>query len=133
MPLHDWTRVDAGIFHSFHLSWIGEIVRVLNAGMLPRSYYALGEQVTTGGNLDVLALHETQHNGTHSAEEGNTALLSAQPATRLITRGLLTQYVALQRQIASVIKVATASSPSSKLCRRATRWPSTTGRVSSTR
>jgi hypothetical protein len=25
MPIHDWTRVDAGIFHDFHLAWIAEI------------------------------------------------------------------------------------------------------------
>ena len=36
MPIHDWTRVDAGIFHAFHLSWIAEIARVLNRGQLPR-------------------------------------------------------------------------------------------------
>ncbi len=22
MPIHDWTRVDAGLFHAFHQSWI---------------------------------------------------------------------------------------------------------------
>lgn len=27
MPLHDWTRVDAGIFHAFHHEWIFEIGR----------------------------------------------------------------------------------------------------------
>jgi hypothetical protein len=21
MPVHDWTRVDAGLFHAFHQSW----------------------------------------------------------------------------------------------------------------
>ena len=25
MPVHDWTRVEAGIFHAFHHSWIEEI------------------------------------------------------------------------------------------------------------
>ena len=24
MPVHDWTRVDAGIFHHFHVVWIGD-------------------------------------------------------------------------------------------------------------
>ena len=22
MPIHDWTRVDAGLFHAFHQGWI---------------------------------------------------------------------------------------------------------------
>lgn len=45
MPVHDWTRVDAGIFHDFHHAWIEEIKRVLNRGLLPRDYYALAEQI----------------------------------------------------------------------------------------
>jgi hypothetical protein len=41
MPVHDWTRVSDGIFHSFHLSWTDEIMAALNAGLLPSDYYAL--------------------------------------------------------------------------------------------
>ena len=37
MPVHDWTRVDAGTFHAFHTLWIGEIMKALNAGLLPRT------------------------------------------------------------------------------------------------
>ena len=40
MPIHDWTRVDAGIFHHFHLEWISSIQRKLNQGILPADYYA---------------------------------------------------------------------------------------------
>ncbi len=35
MPFHDWTRVEPGIFHDFHLAWIGELRRALNSGLLP--------------------------------------------------------------------------------------------------
>jgi hypothetical protein len=44
MPVHDWTRVDAGIFHDFHQTWMPEIKRALNGGRLPADYYALVEQ-----------------------------------------------------------------------------------------
>jgi hypothetical protein len=44
MPLHDWTRVDAGIFHAFHVAWLPEIQGILNDGLLPEGYYALAEQ-----------------------------------------------------------------------------------------
>ena len=27
MPMHDWTRVDAGKYHDFHHEWISEIKR----------------------------------------------------------------------------------------------------------
>jgi hypothetical protein len=47
MPIHDWTRVDEGIFHDFHHEWISAIKRVLNAGVLPSEYYALAEQADT--------------------------------------------------------------------------------------
>jgi hypothetical protein len=56
MPIHDWTRVDAGIFHHFHQSWIPEISRALNQGRLPEDYYALVEQVSGGRWPDVLTL-----------------------------------------------------------------------------
>jgi hypothetical protein len=56
MPIHDWTRVDAGIFHDFHLSWIAELKRTLNRGLLPPGYYALAEQITGRLAPDVLTL-----------------------------------------------------------------------------
>ena len=45
VPVHDWTRVDAGIFHDFHHEWISEIKRALNRGILAPPYYALAEQI----------------------------------------------------------------------------------------
>ena len=48
MPVHDWTLVNAGIFHHFHQRWIGAISDCLNAGLLPPDYYALAEQVAGG-------------------------------------------------------------------------------------
>jgi hypothetical protein len=45
MPIHDWTKVEAGIFNAFHHAWISEISRSLNGGLLPPEYYVLPEQV----------------------------------------------------------------------------------------
>ena len=45
MPVHDWKRVDPGIFHDFHTVWIGHIRTILNSGLLPQGYYALAEQL----------------------------------------------------------------------------------------
>lgn len=56
MPIHDWTRVEAGIFHHFHLSWIDQIQRALNSGILPDDYYALSEQHAGKLEPDVLTL-----------------------------------------------------------------------------
>lgn len=59
MPIHDWTRVPAGIYHGFHLRWIGRLTEALNTGGLPREFYADSEQYTDGKNADVLALHRS--------------------------------------------------------------------------
>lgn len=58
MPVHDWTRTNAGTFHAFHLAWISETQRALNRGLLPRGYYALAEQVAGEIIPDVLTLQE---------------------------------------------------------------------------
>ena len=47
MPIHDWTRVDAGLFHAFHQSWIVKLCDALNRGLLPPDYFALPEQSIT--------------------------------------------------------------------------------------
>jgi hypothetical protein len=60
VPIHDWTRVDAGIFHAFHDDWITELARALNRGLLPADYYALPEQHAAGFGPDVLTLQEEQ-------------------------------------------------------------------------
>jgi hypothetical protein len=63
VPIHDWTRVDAGIFHAFHHDWITELARALNRGLLPADYYALPEQHAAGFGPDVLTLQEENGNG----------------------------------------------------------------------
>jgi hypothetical protein len=56
MPVHDWTKVQAGVFHDFHHLWITSIRRGLNSGVLPPDYYAMADQVAGPWNPDVLAL-----------------------------------------------------------------------------
>lgn len=41
MPVHDWTRVDAGIFHAFTFGWVAELSRRLNEALDSRTHYAL--------------------------------------------------------------------------------------------
>jgi hypothetical protein len=53
MPIHDWTRVDAGILHHFHQRWIVAITEVLNERLLPGEYYALTEQQGAGFEPDI--------------------------------------------------------------------------------
>lgn len=89
MPIHDWTRVSAGIFHDFHHAWIEEIKRALNAGLLPDDYYALAEQHASGFGPDVLTLEERRDGDADAgpqatASTGGTGVLLAPPRVRLV-------------------------------------------------
>ena len=55
MPVHDWTRVNAGIFHDFNHEWISTNKRALNSGLLPPEYYALAEQIAAGSRIAAFA------------------------------------------------------------------------------
>jgi hypothetical protein len=81
MPVHDWTRVNAGIFHDFHHGWIEEIKRALNRGLLPPDHYALAEQIAGGLGPDVVTFKRPT-NGTPSdaAPAGGVALATTPPA-----------------------------------------------------
>ena len=67
MPIHDWTRVDAGTFHHFHHRWTAALCDALNTGGLPPDYFALAEQVVSGPIPDVLTLR-LRNNGAETAE-----------------------------------------------------------------
>jgi len=56
MPMHDWTRVPAGIFHAFHHGWISALGDMLNKRD-PNEHYALAEQQADVG-LDWLIGHD---------------------------------------------------------------------------
>ncbi|MBI3462240.1 MAG: DUF4058 family protein [Planctomycetes bacterium] len=80
MPMHDWTKVDAGIYHAFHHRWISALSDFLNAGSLPSDYYALPEQIAAGFGPDVLTL---QAPSTGGPSGGGTAT-QPRPMTRYV-------------------------------------------------
>ena len=63
MPVHDWTRVDAGLFHDFHQGWAIALRNALNAGVLPSDYFALVEQNIRGPLPNVLILRLSPETG----------------------------------------------------------------------
>lgn len=67
MPVHDWTRVSAGIFHALHSGWITRLSDVLNRDLLPPEYYALAEQRSAAAAPDILTLESLRD---PLAEEG---------------------------------------------------------------
>lgn len=83
MPIHDWTRVDAGLFHNFHLRWIAALTDALNEGVLSDDYYALAEQKAPVYEPDVLTLKLAAESDETSA--GGLAVATAPPRTRIVS------------------------------------------------
>lgn len=86
MPIHDWTRVDAGTFHGFHTAWITHLSEAMNHGILPPGYYAMPEQHLGRSIGDVLTLHTGTGSDGASPSTGGLALADAPPrVTRKFT------------------------------------------------
>jgi hypothetical protein len=106
MPVHDWTRVTAGIFHHFHHGWIEELQRALNNGLLPPDYYALAEQYAGDLGPDVLALKfedapsggEPDTNGA-GAPDGIATLATAPPRVQFTASTEMAYYVMKQNTV----------------------------------
>lgn len=84
MPMHDWTKVPAGIFHAFHHRWISAISDDLNLGRLPADFYALPEQIAAGLGPDVLTLQDRRAVGGGNGGAVASATLEVRPKTRFM-------------------------------------------------
>src|SRR5947209_2048697 len=97
MPIHDWTRVSAGTWHAFHLSWIAELQLALNGGILPAGYYAQAEQIAGPLGPDVLTLQipdadSSGVTGPHPGESGGLAISVAPPRMRVTMEAEIDDY-----------------------------------------
>ena len=150
MPIHDWTRVDAGTWHAFHVSWISELQGALNDGILPEGYYAQAEQVIGPYGPDVLAMQSSGpkeapspngmngQNGAggslHQPEPGGIALATSPPQTQIQMKARIPDYTEKQRLIAirhrrgdRVISLIELVSPGNKSSRE--KWNAFTGKA----
>lgn len=114
MPMHDWTRVDAGTYHDFHQTLIVLLKTRLNE-LLPPAYYALAEQQVSGPVPDVLTLSLDTSDprvepddpwGTGGGGGGGTAtLVETHPKAKLVECSDDDVYLAKQNRLA--IRTAT--------------------------
>jgi hypothetical protein len=130
MPVHDWTRVDPGIFHDFHLNWIAQLRTTLNTGLLPEGYYALAEQVAGGIGPDVLTLQgpAADGSGPRSDRPSATSVAEAPPKVRLTVRAEIDEYTLKRRTLVirhvsrdRVVALIEILSPGNKASRHALR------------
>ena len=125
MPIHDWTRVDAGLFHDFHQDWTIELRRSLNAGRLPRGYTALTDQQIGGMLPDVLTLHHTQQGQEELEGSGGLLVATTPPQARFIeefeedTYARRANTIRIQHRHGEVVAVIEIVSPGNKNSRHA--------------
>lgn len=133
--VHDWTRVEAGIFHHFHHSFIEELQRVLNGGLLPDDFYAMAEQHAVGFGPDVLTLQGARDaddgdgdDVPFDASDGGTGLLLAPPRVQLTAETDMEFYRRKQNSIAvrhvsgdRIVAMIEVVSPGNKSSRNAIR------------
>jgi hypothetical protein len=86
MPIHDWARVSANLFHHFHQAWTINISNALNGGLLPKGYSALVEQHAAGVIPDVIALQRGQKPKRRPDPIGGAVLTKNPPRTQYIIR-----------------------------------------------
>lgn len=117
MPVHDWTRVDSGLFHDFHQSWAVSIKNALNGGVLPPEYLALVEQRIKGPIADVLTLRLPRRKRDPG---GNAGGVATAPAARIVRRTAKTVYasrasrVVVRHRHGDVVAVIEIVSPGNK-------------------
>jgi hypothetical protein len=125
MPIHDWTRVDAGLFHDFHQDWTIELRRSLNAGRLPSGFTALTDQQTGGPIPDVLTLHRGPKKPGKVETGGSLAVATAPPKARFVDEAEEDTYarranrIRIQHRHGQIVAVIEIVSPGNKSNRNA--------------
>jgi hypothetical protein len=128
MPVHDWTRVDAGLFHDFHQRWTATLSNALNTGGLPPNYFALVEQRIQGPIPDVLTLKLSPGAVGPSHGTSGLAVTTAPPRTRLIRRHEADIYagkanrITVRHRHGDVVAVIEIVSPGNKASRSEFRY-----------
>ncbi len=122
MPVHDWSRVDASIFHHFHQRWTIAICDALNAGLLPPGYSALVEQHAVGLVPDVLALQRRSR----PAEPVGGILTAIPPKTRLVRQAKTvlaarSNRIVIRHRLGEIVCMMEIVSPGNKSGRAALR------------
>lgn len=132
MPIHDWTRVELGIFHAFHLGWTADLSRILNARILPYDYYALPERHACCFEPDVLTHQELRNADddavVHATSSNHTGLTVAPPQLAVTAESEMEFYRRKQMAIAvhhvsddRIVAMIEVVSPGNKLARHALR------------
>ncbi len=125
MPVHDWTRVHAGLFHAFHYRRIAALCDALNTGGLPRDYFALPEQRIPGPIPDGLTLQLSQDSDESAGTAPGLAVAAVPPRARVVRRFEAEAYarkadrISVRHRDGEIVAVIEIVSPGNKASKRA--------------
>ncbi len=120
MPIHDWTRVQAGTFHHFHQGWITFLANALNRGGLPPGLIAMSEQVTGRPIPDVVTLQTGNSRRQLGDSRGGVMLAPPPPSARLVQKVERINYakrkdrVVIRHGLGRVVAIIELVSPGNK-------------------
>ena len=106
MPIHDWSRVDVGVFHDFHQGWTVGICNALNAGGLPREYFAMVEESAQWPVQDVIPLRRHATVAEAANASGGINVSDAPPRARIIASAEPSMYAELSIYAARANRIA---------------------------
>jgi hypothetical protein len=86
MPIHDWTRVESRVFHDFHNTWLIELKKSLNGGVLPPGHYALTDVRVGITGPDVATFRATPSSPTAPSPVAPAVALVERPTGRPVRR-----------------------------------------------
>src|SRR5437879_5357751 len=128
MPIHDWTRVPAGLFHHFHQDWSIELARTLNRGRLPKGLSALVEQRAGPREADVRTIESRGRAPREGKTDGNGEVVTlAPPVTHIVRRTTKEIYavranrIVVRHHLGRIVAVIEIVSPGNKDSRAALR------------
>ena len=133
MPIHNWTSVDAGIFHDFHHESISTIKHAVNRHLKGTEYYALAERIAGGVVPDVLTLQypssgKKRKKPAGQSTQGGIALADSPPQARFRITNIPQWYATKKKAVTirhvsehHVVAVLEILSPGNKATASATR------------
>ena len=127
MPIHNWSQIDANLFHHFHQAWTVAVCNSLNAGLLPNGFSALVEQHAAGVVPDVLALERVSRHEPPEEPQGGHVIVASPPRTRHVIAAheeLFAQRgnrITIRHPLGQVVCIIEIVSPGNKSSRAALR------------
>src|SRR4051812_29852701 len=118
MPMHDWTRFEATIYHRFHQRWSVARADALNSGLLLAGMEALIERHSGGLGPDVLTV---ERQGPRHRQRPSAVATAPKTRMRIETQAATllkrANRIAIRHRLGEVVCIIEIVSPGNKASR----------------